>query len=153
MFSIQSDDCIPICPYFWHRFFAVELEEPEIGVSGKGLNGPDKVSFRKHWEENGNSWKLAFSPFPRMFSTFTKTCFIISPAFYVMSASFLTLPNDKILDLTKLKAFAEDIINATWMLCFVFDRVENIVENGEKMLVSSIVKLFLSVLLKPGIVW
>ena len=38
MFSTQSDNCIPICPYFdIISVFAVELEEPEIGISGEGL--------------------------------------------------------------------------------------------------------------------
>ena len=39
MFSTQSDNCIP---YFVHIFdiislVAFELEEPKIGISGKGL--------------------------------------------------------------------------------------------------------------------
>ena len=38
-------------------------------------------------------------------------------------------PNDKILDQTKLKAFAET--NVTKMMILVFDRVENIVRKGE----------------------
>ena len=37
MFSTQADNCIPICPYFCHHLFAAELEEPKIGISGKGL--------------------------------------------------------------------------------------------------------------------
>ena len=41
MFSTQSDNCVPICPYFsLHFLFAVELEEPKIGTSGIGLNPP-----------------------------------------------------------------------------------------------------------------
>ena len=32
MFSTQSDNCIPICPYFWHYIFAAELDEPKIGT-------------------------------------------------------------------------------------------------------------------------
>ena len=40
MFSTQSDNCIPICPYFFFHlsFFAAEFEEPKIGISGKGLS-------------------------------------------------------------------------------------------------------------------
>ena len=39
MFSTQSDNCILICPYFYIiSLFAAELEEPKIGISGKGLN-------------------------------------------------------------------------------------------------------------------
>ena len=40
-------------------------------------------------------------------------------------------PHDKILDWTKLKAFADYKLNVTKMVIFVFDRVENIVGNGE----------------------
>ena len=47
-------------------------------------------------------------------------------------------PNDKILGLTKLAAFAYNKINETQMGLTVFDRVENIAEKKEKMLVSSI---------------
>ena len=41
------------------------------------------------------------------------------------------LPNDKTLDVTKLKAFADDKINVAQMIFFVFDRVENIAGKGE----------------------
>ena len=42
-----------------------------------------------------------------------------------------TLPNDKILDSSKLKAFADDKIMVAQKLRFVFGRVENIVGKGE----------------------
>ena len=42
-----------------------------------------------------------------------------------------SLPNDKILNWSKLKAFADDKIKVFNMIIFVFDRVENNVENGE----------------------
>ena len=41
------------------------------------------------------------------------------------------LPNDKILDWSKLKAFADDKINVSENLKFVLGRVENIVGKGE----------------------
>ena len=41
------------------------------------------------------------------------------------------LPNDKFLDWSKLKAFADEKINATRKLNFVLGRVENIVGKGE----------------------
>ena len=41
------------------------------------------------------------------------------------------LPNDKILDWSKLKAFADNIIKILKMMIFVFDRVENLVGKGE----------------------
>ena len=43
----------------------------------------------------------------------------------------LTLPNDKILDVTKLKAFADDKINVVQIMIPVLKRVENIVGKGE----------------------
>ena len=42
-----------------------------------------------------------------------------------------SLPNDKILDVTKLKAFADDKINVGQMMISVCDRLENIVRKGE----------------------
>ena len=42
-----------------------------------------------------------------------------------------TLANDKILDQTKLKVFADDKSNVTKMIISVFDRVENIVGKGK----------------------
>ena len=44
---------------------------------------------------------------------------------------FNPLPNDKSLDQTKLKAFADDKLNVTKIIISVFDRVENIVGKGE----------------------
>ena len=48
-----------------------------------------------------------------------------------------SFPHDKIMDQTKLKAFADDKLNVTKMIVSVFDRVENIVEK-EKLLVQAI---------------
>ena len=45
--------------------------------------------------------------------------------------SFNSLPNDKFLDPTKFRAFADDNSNVTKMVIFLFDRVENIVGKGE----------------------
>ena len=42
-----------------------------------------------------------------------------------------SLPNNKILNLSKLKAFADNIINMTENLKFVWGTVENIVGKGE----------------------
>ena len=58
--------------------------------------------------------------FPKMFSTSSKT-----------NSTNNSLPNDKILDMSKLKAFADDKINATQKFIFVLRRVENIVGKGE----------------------
>ena len=43
MFSTQSDNCIPIFQYFMTSSFAAELEEPKIGISGKGLKSSLKL--------------------------------------------------------------------------------------------------------------
>ena len=53
-----------------------------------------------------------------------------------------SLPNDKILDWSKWKAFADDKLNVTENLKFVLGRVENIAGKGEKMLVTSIFSFF-----------
>ena len=42
------------------------------------------------------------------------------------------------MDLSKLKAFADDNLNVTKTLKFALGRVENIAGKGEKMLVTSI---------------
>ena len=42
------------------------------------------------------------------------------------------LPHDKFLDLSKLKAFADDKINVTEKLKFVLGRLENILEKRRK---------------------
>ena len=44
---------------------------------------------------------------------------------------FKSLPNNKILDCSKLKAFADDRINMTEKLKFVLGRVENIAGKRE----------------------
>ena len=44
---------------------------------------------------------------------------------------FNPFPQDKILDQTKLKAFADDKLKTTKMIISVLDRVENIVGKGE----------------------
>ena len=45
--------------------------------------------------------------------------------------SFNSLPNDKILDQSKLKALADDTINVNQELKLVLARVENILGKGE----------------------
>ena len=54
------------------------------------------------------------------------------PLFHPFSTiSLNAFPHVKILDQTKLKAFADDKLNITNMIISVFDRVENIVGKGE----------------------
>ena len=50
---------------------------------------------------------------------------------FVICKCLNPLPDDKNLDWSKLKAFADDKSNATKMIISVFDRVENIVGKGK----------------------
>ena len=49
-----------------------------------------------------------------------------------ISGNDLTRPNDKILDQSKLKEFADDKVNVTLKIKFVLGRVENIVGKRRK---------------------
>ena len=70
-----------------------------------------------------------------------------------------SIPNDKILDCSKLKAFAKDKINLAKMMIYVFDRIENIVGKGENagyqhfLLFLCFQKAYFSGSVKVGIVW
>ena len=73
--------------------------------------------------------------------------------------SLKSLPNDKILDQSKFKAFADDKINVTKKLKFIFRRVENLVGKGENagnqhflLFPQRFQKLSSSLLFKVGIV-
>ena len=47
-------------------------------------------------------------------------------------SSLNPLPNSKIFDMTKLKAFEDDKFNVATMMIYLFDRIENTVGKGEK---------------------
>ena len=71
-----------------------------------------------------------------------------------------SLPNDKILDWSKLQALADDNINLAEKLKFVLERVENIAGKGENagyqhflLFPQCFQKASLSGSLKVGIVW
>ena len=71
-----------------------------------------------------------------------------------------SLPVDKILDWSKLKTFADDKMKLAEMMISVFDRVENIVGEGENagyqqflLFPQCFRKAFYSGSLKVGIVW
>ena len=68
----------------------------------------------------------AFLPLPTMFSTLSKTKSIIEPNF-CRQMLFKSLRNNKLVDWPKMKAFADDKINVTQNLKFVFEWIENIV--------------------------
>ena len=73
---------------------------------------------------------------------------------------FNLLPNDKIVDWSKLKAFADDRTNVSEKLKFVYGRVENIVEKGKNavnwhflLFPQHFQRASFSSLLKVGIKW
>ena len=74
--------------------------------------------------------------------------------------SINSLPKDKILDWSKLKAFADDKIKVLKMMIFVFDRVAKIVGKGENagdqhflLFPQCFQRTFYPGSLKVGIVW
>ena len=87
--------------------------------------------------------------------------FLITEMKQVMVCCFLlnSLPNDKTVDLLKLKAFADDKLNLTQKLKFALGRVENIVGKGENaghqqfLLFLQCFQKALSGSLKVRIVW
>ena len=79
--------------------------------------------------------------------------------FLIFPHCCVTLLNDKIFDMTKLKAFADDKVNVAKMMISVFDRLENIVGKGENagyqhfLFPQCFQKASFLGLLKVGIVW
>ena len=80
--------------------FDTELEEPKIGISGKGLtpyhtiptySDFEKETFLKHFGKRRKCCKQAFSPFPKMLSTIPKTNFNFSVTFFLLSANAFNL--------------------------------------------------------------
>ena len=78
-----------------------------------------------------------------MFSTFPKINFDFSATIILLSSIWMcckichfvksiSLPNDTFLDWSKLKAFADDKINVTEEIEFVFERIENIMGKKRK---------------------
>ena len=75
--------------------------------------------------------KLFFLPFPTVFS---KRFFLRVVKSGLCGKELLftkSLPNNKIFDWSKFKAFADDKINVNEKLKYVFGRIENIVGKGE----------------------
>ena len=52
-------------------------------------------------------------------------------SFHTSHRCFNSLPNDKIVDWSKLKVFADDKLKVAKIMISVLDSVENIVGNGE----------------------
>ena len=89
------------------------------------------------------------------------TITVIGASLFQKSAHSLNpLPDDKIIDWSKLKAFADDSIKLAKMMIFVLDRIENIVGKGENtgyqhflLFPQCFQKAFFSGSLNVGIVW
>ena len=86
--------------------------------------------------------------------------YLINQLVVVQNAFFDSLPNYKILDPSKLKAFSDDKIKVPKTTIFVFDRVENIVGKGENagyqhflLFPQCFRRAFYPGSLKVGIVW
>ena len=89
------------------------------------FNDPKEEAFGKHCGKRGKLWLPAFSPFTTRFSTVSKRELIILATFKLTSANAFnldqskillfdrvnSLPNDKFLNWSKLKAFADDKSN------------------------------------------
>ena len=86
---------------------------------------------RKHYGKMKNCSLQAISPFSSVFSKNLNCRHVKTRACLGKDSEYNYLRNDKILDETKLKAFADDKTNVAQMMIPVFDRVENIVEKGE----------------------
>ena len=116
--------------------FAAELEEPKMGISGKGLTHyltlPQTSPgfylfavqvFRKHCGKRRNCSSRAISPFATVFSTRIKNFLPFSSNLKLSSANSFTLKfvlwervNNEIFNCSKLKAFADSILNVTHIL-------------------------------------
>ena len=59
------------------------------------FNDPEEESFRKHCGERRKCWSPAFSPFPTMFSTFSKSVFYFLVTFNLSSANAFNLDQSK----------------------------------------------------------
>ena len=85
---------------------------------------------------------------------------LLKRIFSISYYAFHSLLNDKILDWSKLRAFADNKIKVLKMMIFVFDRVEKNVENRRKCWLlafspfsTMFSKAFYPWSLKAGIVW
>ena len=93
---------------------------------------------RKHCGKRRNCSLRAISPFPTVFSKdlncktrINKGLFGKGLKHLLLLRSLKPLLNDKILALSKMKAFPDKNFNVLQTVQFFFDTVENIVEKGE----------------------
>ena len=105
----------------------------------------------------------AFLPVVIMSSTLFQTAQVFQTIVYIeewVQHYFNSSPNCKTSDLSKLKAFADDKLNVTQNLKFVWGRLENIAGKGENagyqhflLFLQCFQKFSFSGSLKVGIVW
>ena len=121
------------------------------------LDWVEEIKVRRTKLELFDLYKVCFD---LQMSQFQTDCFweAISKAF--SSVCVNSLPHEKILDWSKLKAFAEDKIKVTEKLKFVLGRVENTVGKGENagyqhflLFPQCFQKASVSGASKVGIVW
>ena len=100
---------------------------------------------RKHCGKKRKCWEPAFSIFPTMFSECFFFMVVKSQEIFAINnlTLFSSIPNDKILGWSKLKAFAEDKSNATKKLKFVQGGGKKTWWEKAKMLVKLVTSIFL----------
>ena len=106
------------------------------GASGKGKTFLKLPNFRLVHITSIGKWQNEYDSITEIFfwrhgKHFGKKKMLFASIFSLSCDVFNSLPNDKILDLSKLKGFADDKRNMTQKLKFVSVRVENIVRKGE----------------------
>ena len=77
MFSTQSDNCIPfVHAYDIISLFAAELEQPKIGISGKGFKFTEngRTSFKKVHNTGGKGEIAHYKQFLLLPQYFPKSC-------------------------------------------------------------------------------
>ena len=84
-------------------------------------------------EEGRKCWSPGFSPFTTVFKIFTLNVVLLERVSGKSKNTVNPVPNNKILDWSNSKAFADDEKNLSQKLEFVFGRVENIVGKGENV--------------------
>ena len=112
------------------------------------FNTSGKESIWLHCWIRRKCWKSAFSPFPTMFSTSPPPfqfliqiyivickCFEFGVVYKILSfgKELTSLPNDKILDWSKFKAFVDNKINLNHKLKLDTGRAESIVGKGKNV--------------------
>ena len=161
---------------------AIHLDQSEKVSFGEDLtlchkiptfNDYDKNPFKNIVGKGENAGNQHFLLFHNVFYPSQKEFLLLSYIFLLSANAFsldqsknlafggvISLPNDKFIDWSKLKAFADDKIKMIKKLKFYFGKVENIVGKGEiagyqhfLLLPQCFLKVSLTRSLKVPIVW